>query len=46
MADLLKSHEASEKIKVNLIPPAIESAHYPEDFPPFEEHAKEYIEEN
>ena len=46
MAALLKSKGGSERIKVNLIPPAIESAQYPDEFPPFEEHAKEYIEEN
>ncbi|KAM3134056.1 hypothetical protein pb186bvf_013782, partial [Paramecium bursaria] len=46
MAAILKNNYGEELIKVNLIPPAIESAQYPEDFPQFEAHAKEYIEEN
>ena len=46
MAALLKANKAIERIKIPYTPPAIESAQYPEDSPPFKEHAREYIEEN
>ena len=46
MAALLKSKGGKEKTEVNLTPPAIESAKYPDEkFPQFEKDAKEYIEE-
>ena len=46
MAAILKASGAAERTKIDYIPPAIEAASYPVDFPDFENHAREYIEEN